>query len=269
MSLRLCCCIPDLPCQPCAEPVSPCTQQKHRIEVACQEMFGVSAGDGCLTFNGAPENVMACMRGACTPKRYKRKKVYWPDYYTSTCNSDQDAKDEACSAMSSAPEGPAISGTHIVEWSGCEELVIGENDYYEEQSDCAYITGMYVDQQAKCLDGTVIQSGCFTLVDVEYTYDDNFNVKRWRGPDCDKDTVNEAFTQVWRCRYARKVAANQKVAVGNYSLISIQVTLFPTIGPSGLCESYRNLCSTSWTASPLSSDLPWQPPPTIKVSRLC
>ena len=229
-----------------------------------------------VIFNGASDQDLDCMHGDCSPQTYKRKKIYVQDWMGNDCFDDTEARAEMCQTLADAQDGPPTSGHHIVEWENCEELVLTEwggpyhNETYEDQSDCVRIVDMYVDQYLKCLDGTVIQSGCFTLVDVEYEYIDNFDVKYWHGPGCTQTTVNETFRQVWRCRYARPVGINQKVAIGTYRLISVQVTLFPTVGPTTTpCGTYVNECAASWLMSPITPGLPWNPPTTLTVTRIC
>lgn len=238
----------------------------------------ICAGDGVVggtTY--VPDAPLACMFDGCAPQLYKRKKVFVEDFIANTC---ADRQDEICAELDAPAAGPAVSGHHYVEWDGCEALRmsewgIGSNVTSEDQSDCARITGMWTDAAFACWTiSPATGAGCFTIVEVEYTYEDTFSAPYYHSDPCIVGSHWVGVTQMWRCRYARPVATGQKVAIGLYRLIAAEVGFIPTYGSqtvSGLynCPGYVSACVGAYASAPLTLGTPWHPPRTISVARLC
>jgi hypothetical protein len=295
--MRPCCCTgsssTDIPCQPCADPVAPCTTQKHRIEVRVGDMTGVSSGDGMLLIGDPynsiggfyyPDQGLPCMDGSCHPQRYRRKKIFVQDFLANYCNNPETIA-EMCEAIQQAEEGPTLGGYHVLEWTGCDALRIpgdvNSNVTYEDQSDVARIVGMYIDQPFKNLHGVVSsEPGCFAVVDVEYTYEDEFAAKHWYGGpqdgECESNHLNVFLSQTWLCRYIRKVQVGNKIPVGNYFLCGVQVNCFSTytnLFPPGQddtnCKQVIDVNASNYLSLPISPGAPWNPPTSISVTRIC
>lgn len=291
MARRKCCCQGTTDngnyCNQCVSPISPCTKQKHRIEVRCEVMLGVSSGSGMLTWGDPsldagqtnfPDQELNCMYGPCSPQFYGRKKIFVEDWLANDCN-DMAIIFEQCEALSQVEQGPAVSGHHYVEWEGCEALLLGSNETFEDQSDCASIVAMYKDVPVNCIGtGTDQLTGCWTVVDVDYIYQDGFAARGWRhtgaSPCAEVERTWIYPQQVWNCRYARKNGPNQAVAVGAYRLMSASCALFRTYWQRNVsgqtnCQRIVDVCASSWATAPVDTGTPWQPPPTIDVWRIC
>lgn len=310
---RRCCNAPTdggpLVCQPCATPISPCTQTDYTLRVEAWGVSGVSNGTGMLTFGDPilsvdpfPDQGLDCMIGTCGTVPYTRKKVFVDDFYA-TDAACVDRVSDICADMTGESPMPQF-GWHELRWRGCAAPTEG-NIYYDDQSDAVRIQGMFLDRRwcsttyqctgcyggvsvppcnhvpvGLCNDGTAYD-GCLTIIEVEYEFTDGGEVGRWTVNDqgnCIRTPVVFSISQVYKCTYGRRNATNEKVAVGQYKLLRVEVSPFntykaqPTTPPS-CCDPCNSdlliACAPNYASAPVTSPTPWKPPQFITVARSC
>jgi hypothetical protein len=253
--------------------------------------------------NPFPDQELDCMVGECGTVPYTRKKVFVRDWYASDA-ACIDRTDEMCADMTSSGQPQPQFGWHELRWRGCS----GPNEsntYYEDQSDAVRIHGMYLDRRwcstsypcTGCYGGVDVGTcthvavglcndppqfdGCMTIIEVEYEFTDGGEFGNWRDNaqgNCSRTTVQFAFSQIYKCTYGRRNAANEKVAVGQYKLLRAEVTPFSTYKaqtpPASLCCDPCNgatiiACAGNYASAPVTLNTPWKPPQFITVTRTC
>ena len=314
---RRCCNAPTDPgpltCQPCATPISPCTQTDYTLRVEAWGVSGVSngtgmlcAGDGQIAQEYIPDQGLDCMIGECGTTPYTRKKVFVEDWYASDAVCI-DRQNDMCADMTSTGQPQPQFGWHELRWRGCA-APNEQNIYYDDQSDAVRITGMFLDRRwcstsYPCTGAYCYQTstqchhvpvglcddpeefdGCMTIIEVAYEFSDGAEFGNWHrdaNDVCVRSTTYVSLTQEYRCVYGRRNAANEKVAVGQYKLLSASVDPFPTYKSNGYNQTGSNCCRTcldpstisacapNYASAPVTLNTPWKPPQFITVARSC
>jgi hypothetical protein len=268
-------------------------------------------GDVIFFGNLFPDQELDCMVGNCIVQKYRRKKVFVKDWYASN-GACIDLQSEMCSEIQGDLPSPTSSGFHEIRWRGCA-VPTESNIYYEDQSDAVRFVQMWLDQRwctttypcAGCFGATGQTDGfrpvnlcnndpnpfggCLTIIRVDYEFTDDGVVGNYRNDaddNCERVEVQFSYSQVYVCYYARRNSLNEKIAVGQYRLMSVEVTPFNTYKakPEGQCcracktgtggDSYfgeliRETASSYESAPHTPQTLPWKPPQYIDLTRIC
>jgi len=269
-------------------------------------------GDVIFGGNLFPDQELDCMVGDCNIQRYERKKVFVKDWYASNA-ACIGLQSEMCGEIQDGGPPPSTFGWHEIRWRGCAAPA-ESNIYYEDQSDAVRFAGMFLDQRwctttypcAGCFGATGQTDGfrpvnlcnndpdpfggCMTIIRVEYEFTDNGFFGNYRDDangNCERVTVQFSFSQVYVCYYARRNSLGEKIAVGEYRLMSVEVSPFNTYKakPEGNCcracdsmfifadstfgHPIRETASSYESAPITPQNIPWKPPQYMSVTRFC
>ena len=120
----------------------------------------------------------------------------------------------------------------------------------------------------------------YSTVTVDFVFDHTYNA--WslnpldpvEGP-CVWSTYAVTISQAWSCTYQRPIAPGQYWAQGTYYLVNVSPPWAPgsSVGPGGICTTpeYAEFCAVTYRSSINyhGINLPWTPPGTLNVTRLC
>lgn len=237
-------------------------------------MIADAAGNGVVAWGDIKPD---CIKGGCGRYQYRRKGIDVQLVGQPDCRQPNDycelVKDE---------EAPTASGYHEVEWSFCTQLdcystgsgsIYSCPDITDESTPEVTIldvsTSLGVPYASQC--GITDDEKCWSRIVVAYTYSDSFEYPRYYegADDCDEHVGTHSVSVGWYCVYAKRVAAGQMYAQGNYPLIYCEYpAAVPTLEQNGPCALIGGtVCSTN-PLTPVQPPTLWKPPSYVALSRL-
>jgi len=278
VSLKKCCCGAEPPggahpCADCPDPIPPATVTRYRIDVSSKGIHGEAAGTGTLALGGL---IYGCMQGVCSNVIYARKALVYDISGFPDC-----PETTICAAIPNTP-APSNSGFSTMEWTECR-YVEGDAGYpVAPDINYSYDDHVRIDWCAPYVKWTTGTCGwnvaieenddCITLIQVTYTYRDEWDYPYFEaipGDSCYQNTATTSVAQSWVCTYSSRGTATQVIAEGTYQLVRCEYPeAFPTNGATGICYSAGGIvCSTDGITS-VAPPTVWQPPPTIFLTRV-